>query len=73
MRKKAPGFFTKFFTIVFSLVIVIGMVWFYVYGSGSESVMMQGSGEPSGGFTDVEEEPAVPAEQSNLYTKLTKG
>ena len=35
MRKKAPGFFTKFFTIVFSLVIVIGMVWFYVYGSGS--------------------------------------
>ena len=73
MRKKAPGFFTKFFTIVFSLVIVIGLVWFYVYGSGSESVMMQGSGEPSGGFTDVKEEPAVPAEQSNLYTKLTKG
>lgn len=73
MRKKAPGFFTKFFTMVFSLVIVIGLVWFYVYGSGSESAMMQGSGEPSGSFTDVEKETAASAEQSNLYTKLTKG
>ena len=73
MKRKAPGFFTKFFTIVFSLVIVIGLVWFYVYGSGSESVMMQGSGAPSGGFTDVEEEPVLPANQTNLYTKLSKG
>lgn len=74
MNKKAPGIFTKLFTVLFAVVIVIGLVWFYIYGAGSQVINLEGSGEPSSGFTDTEQEKTVKKNTGpNLYTKLSSG
>jgi lysophospholipase L1-like esterase len=72
MNRKAPGMITKLSTILFAAVIVIGMVWFYFCGSGSQSnPMLEGSGETEAGFTDTEQE--TKNTEPNLYTKLSAG
>lgn len=74
MNKKAPGIFTKLCTVLFAVVIVIGLVWFYLYGAGSQIASLEGSGETSSGFTDTEQETTVQRSTGpNVYTKLSSG